>query len=81
MPKWSPGICGALMYYHGPENVYHYHTLNQTYSLTACVFLTAGKYWIYMVFDQGSYTLPFICFGLYTNLPLQVAFCHGAALA
>uniref|UniRef100_A0A7S2FB46 Uncharacterized protein n=3 Tax=Florenciella parvula TaxID=236787 RepID=A0A7S2FB46_9STRA len=28
--------------------------------------------WVAMLFDSASLTLPFICFGLYTSLPLQV---------
>jgi len=28
--------------------------------------------WVAMLFDSASLTLPFICFGLYTTLPLQV---------
>ena len=29
------------------------------------------KFWIAMLFDSGSMTFPFICFGLYTSLPHQ----------
>merc|ERR1712224_407070 len=28
--------------------------------------------WLFMLFDSASLTLPFICFGLYSKLPLQV---------
>jgi hypothetical protein len=28
--------------------------------------------WVSMLFDSASLTLPFICFGLYTSLPLQI---------
>jgi len=34
--------------------------------------LTSADFWIFMLFDSASLTLPFICFGLYTLLPLQV---------
>merc|ERR1712087_171775 len=34
--------------------------------------LSAAKYWAYMFFDLASLTLPFVCFGLYSSLPLQV---------
>jgi len=42
--------------------------------LQACVdSLGAFKYWAYLFFDLASLTLPFVCFGLYSSLPLQVA--------
>ena len=28
--------------------------------------------WVSMLFDSASLTLPFICFGLYSRLPLQI---------
>ena len=28
--------------------------------------------WVAMLFDLASLTLPFICFGLYSTLPLQI---------
>merc|ERR1712159_915601 len=31
-----------------------------------------GSMWIGMTFDLTSLTLPFICFGLYSSLPLQI---------
>ena len=34
--------------------------------------LSEAKYWVYMLFDSASLTLPFICFGLYSSLPLQI---------
>merc|ERR1712232_1112641 len=42
--------------------------------LQACVdSLGAFKYWAYLFFDLASLTLPFVCFGPYSSLPLQVA--------
>lgn len=34
--------------------------------------LEGGVYFVSMLFDSASLTLPFICFGLYTSLPLEV---------
>ena len=33
--------------------------------------LRGGEYFVSMLFDSASLTLPFICFGLYTVLPLE----------
>jgi len=33
--------------------------------------LSAPKFFVAMLFDSASLTLPFICFGLYSNLPFQ----------
>ena len=33
--------------------------------------LRGGEYFVSMLFDSASLTLPFICFGLYTALPLE----------
>ena len=41
--------------------------------LNACIStLGSAEYWLFMLFDSASLTLPFICFGLYSRLPLQV---------
>lgn len=41
--------------------------------LNACIHtLSDAKYWVFMLMDSASLTLPFICFGLYSKLPLQV---------
>jgi hypothetical protein len=34
--------------------------------------MASGKYFVHMLFDSASLTFPFICVGLYTDLPLQV---------
>jgi len=34
--------------------------------------LASAEYLLFMLFDSASLTLPFICFGLYSKLPLQV---------
>jgi len=39
--------------------------------LDTAVINNAGM-WVSMLFDSASLTLPFICFGLYSRLPLQV---------
>jgi len=35
--------------------------------------LESASFWMAMLFDSASLTFPFICFGLYTNLPFQAA--------
>jgi hypothetical protein len=35
--------------------------------------LEGFEYWVAMVFDSASMTFPFMCFGLYTDLPFQAA--------
>jgi len=41
--------------------------------LNACMdSLDSAAIWAFMLFDSASLTLPFICFGLYSMLPLQV---------
>jgi ABC-type nitrate/sulfonate/bicarbonate transport system ATPase subunit len=41
--------------------------------LNACIHtLGSAEYWLFMLFDSASMTLPFICFGLYSSLPLQI---------
>ncbi|GMH86230.1 hypothetical protein TL16_g10480 [Triparma laevis f. inornata] len=34
--------------------------------------MAPAKYFVHMLFDSASLTFPFICVGLYTDLPLQV---------
>lgn len=34
--------------------------------------LRSGRWFVFMLFDSASLELPFICFGLYSSLPLQV---------
>ena len=33
--------------------------------------LRTFEYWVFMLFDSASLTLPFLCLGLYSRLPLQ----------
>jgi ABC-type lipoprotein export system ATPase subunit len=35
--------------------------------------LKSASFWVAMLMDSASLTFPFICFGLYTNLPFQLA--------
>merc|ERR1712194_496605 len=51
--------------------------LKTVVSLTLIVVLDThvtndAEMWVGMLFDLASLTLPFICFGLYSTLPLQI---------